>query len=77
MNTTATKATNPSSIHLTPSESSLLVTVATARNRRLSLAINPPANRAVNGLLAKGLVSKVGSDIEITSFGQQRCTRIY
>lgn len=77
MSTTATKAPNPSSIHLTPSESSLLVSVATARNRRLSLAINPPPSRAVNGLLSKGLVSKDGSDIEITSLGQQRCTSIY
>lgn len=77
MSTTSTKAESPMSIHLTPSESSLLVSVATARNRRLSLTINPPATRAVNGLVSKGMVLKVGFEIEITSLGLQRCTSIY
>lgn len=77
MNATTTTVRNPKSIHLTPSESDLLVAVATARNRRLSLVINPPATRAVNGLTSKGMVSKVGDEIEITLLGQQRCTSIY
>jgi hypothetical protein len=75
--TTPGNVLNPASVHLTPSESDLLVSVATARNRRLSLTNNPPATRAVNGLAAKGMVSKIGDEIEITPLGQQRCTSIY
>lgn len=77
MGETTAKALNPASIHLTPSESNLLVSVATARNRRVGLTNSPPATRAVNGLLAKGMVSEIGDEIEITSLGQQRCTSIY
>jgi hypothetical protein len=69
---------NPSSIHLTPAEKDWLVKLSTSFERRLSLLVDAPPKRTMNGLVKKGLAKDImGSFWEITELGQQRCTSIY
>lgn len=70
--------TNPASIRLTPSEAEWLVRMSTSFGRRLSLLVDAPPKRAMNGLVRKGLAKDVmGTFWEITELGTQRCTTIY
>lgn len=72
------KAFNPASIRLTPTESEWLVKMSTSFERRLSLLADAPPKRTMNGLVKKGLAKDVmGTFWEITELGQQRCTSIY
>lgn len=71
------KVTAEQSIHVTSSESDLLVRLATSKRGRLSLSLNPPASRAVNGLLAKKLAVQDDDELVVTDLGQNRCTTIY
>lgn len=69
---------NPASIHLTPSEKEWLVILATKKDKQLSLLIDKPNKRAINGLVAKGMAKDImGTFWQLTELGQQRCTSIY
>lgn len=69
---------NPASIRLTPTEEEWLVKLATDRDKRLSLLVDKPPKRAMNGLVKKGLAKDImGVSWSLTELGQQRCTSIY
>lgn len=69
---------NPASIHLTPMEKEWLVKLATDRDKRLSLLVDQPPKRTMNGLVQKGMAKDImGTFWELTELGQQRCTSIY
>lgn len=69
---------DPATIHLTPTESEWLVKLSTSFERRLSLLVDAPPKRVMNGLVKKGLAKDtMGTFWEITDLGQQRCTSIY
>ena len=65
-------------VHLTPAESEWLVKLATTRDKRLSLLVDKPPARAMNGLVRKGMATDImGTFWELTEQGQQRCAWIY
>lgn len=69
---------DPATIHLTPTEKEWLVKMSTSFERRLSLLVDEPTRRTMNGLVKKGLAKDImGTFWELTELGQQRCTSIY
>lgn len=63
---------------LTPSEEEWLVRLSTERDKRLSLLVDKPPKRVMNGLVKKGFARDVhGVSWELTVLGQRRCTSIY
>ena len=69
---------DPATIHLTPTEKEWLVKMSTSFERRLSLLVDEPPRRTMNGLVKKGLAKDImGTFWELTELGQQRCTSIY
>jgi hypothetical protein len=71
-------STNNPNVHLTPLEKEWLVRLATSTRKRLSLLIDAPPKRVMNGLVKKGVATDImGTFWELTELGQQRCTTIY
>jgi hypothetical protein len=71
-------STTPPNVHLTPLEKEWLVRLATSTGKRLSLLIDAPPKRVMNGLVKKGFATDImGTFWELTELGQQRCTTIY
>lgn len=69
---------NPASIPLTPMEEEWLVRLSTSHEKRVSLLVDKPPTRTMNGLVKKGLARNIMSTFwELTDLGQQRCTSIY
>lgn len=66
----------PAPIYVSRGEADLLMRLATCRGG-VSLLVNPPASRAVNALVSKGLALQREGELFITEVGRQRCTTIY
>lgn len=65
-------------IRLTPKEEEWLVKLSTSKNKRISLLVDAPPKRTMNGLVSKGLARNVMDTFwDLTDLGQQRCTSIY
>ena len=69
---------NTSSMALTPVEKKWLMKLSNSFECRLSLLVDAPPKRTMNGLVKKGLAKDImGSFWVITELGQQRCTSIF
>lgn len=64
---------NPTPVHLTSSEKEWLVKLVTSSGKRLSLLIDAPPKRAMNGWVKKRFATDImGTFWALTELGQQR-----